>query len=296
MNIITQVLLPLILAFIMLSMGLTLVIDDFKRVLKFPKAFTIGFILQMIVLPGLGFILAFAWFKHFGLRPEFAVGLVVIAACPGGVTSNLMTHLGKGDSALSISLTAIISIITVFSLPFLVDLGLNTFMADFESTKLDVTKAIFGVFFITTVPVILGMSIKAFKSDFADKIEPTCRKISSIFFVIIVIAAIAKDWRTLVENFSTIGPSTLTLNLMMMCIAFGVAIVFGLTKAQGRAITFECGLQNGTLAILVTATFLNDLDMMLPGAIYSILMFITGGTYLLAIMRKNKVTALLDAN
>ncbi len=285
MNIITQVLLPLILAFIMFSMGLSLVPEDFKRVLKFPKAFSIGLILQMIMLPLLGFVIAHTWVENLELAPAFAVGLIVIAACPGGVTSNLMTHLGKGDTALSISLTAVISILSVFTLPIIVNLGIESFMSHLGTQELNVGKAIIGVFVITTVPVLLGMIFKYFKSNLADSLEPNFRKASAIFFIIIILAAIVKDWGLLVDNFSSIGPATLVLNLITMGVAFGASRLLDLSLSQSRAITFECGLQNGTLAIFVTATLLNNQEMMLPGGIYSILMFITGGVYLLGIIK-----------
>lgn len=289
MNIVTQILLPLILAFIMFSMGLSLTVADFKRVLKFPKAFALGFILQVVSLPILGFLIAWIWSTYFGLNPLYAAGIIIIAACPGGVTSNLMTHLGRGDTALSISLTAVISVLTVLTLPFIVNLGLSTFNGATSDIQLNVFKTVFGVFIITTVPVLIGMFFKAKKSDWADNFEPIARKFATVFFVIIILAAIAKDWKTLTETFGTIGPATLTLNLVAMIISYSFAKLFSLSGSQARAITFECGLQNGTLAIFVSLTLIGSREMMLPGAIYSILMFITGGFYLMKLIRSNKV-------
>lgn len=286
MNIVTQILLPLILAFIMFSMGLSLVVDDFKRVAKFPKAFTIGFILQVFSLPLLGFAIAYIWTTYFGLNPLYATGIVIIAACPGGVTSNLMTHLGRGDTALSISLTAIISVITVATLPFIVNLGLSTFNGATSDVQLNVVTTVLGVFVITTVPVLIGMFVKSKWSDWADRFEPIARQVATVFFVLIILAAILKDWKTLVDTFGIIGPATLTLNLVTLGMAFGISKLLSLTDSQARAITFECGLQNGTLAIFVSLTLLGSKEMVLPGAIYSILMFITGGFYLMYLMRK----------
>jgi BASS family bile acid:Na+ symporter len=288
MNIITQVLLPLILAFIMFSMGLSLVPNDFKRITKFPRAFAIGFFLQVVSLPLLGFLIAWIWSTYFNLSPSYAVGLVIIAACPGGVTSNLMVHLGKGDTALSISLTAVISAITLFTLPFIVNLALETFNGLTNPVQLDIGKTVTGIFLITTVPVAIGMLVHYKFKVFSDLWEPRFRKMAAIFFIIIVLAAVAKDWSLLVSSFATIVPSTLVLNLTTMFIAILTAKMFSLSEPQKRAITFECGLQNGTLAIFVALTLLGNKDFMLPGAIYSLLMFISGGIYLLSLIGKGR--------
>lgn len=287
MNIITQVLLPLILAFIMFSMGLSLVVNDFKRVAKFPKAFMIGLLLQVVSLPLLGFLVANIWVNQFGLAPAYGVGLIIIAACPGGVTSNLMTHLGRGDTALSITLTAFISILTVITLPLIVNLGLSTFLGEASNVKLDVLKTVVGIFFITSVPVALGMLIKAKKEMAADRMEPICRKLATLLFIIIILAAVAKDWNLLVESFSKIGPSALTLNILTMILAYGFSRLLTLSKPQARAITFECGLQNGTLAIFIAVTLLKSEEMMLPGVVYGLLMFVTGGAYLFKLLHRD---------
>lgn len=286
MDIVTQVILPLILAFIMLSMGLSLVIDDFKRVAKFPKAFLIGAFLQLVSLPALAFLIAKTWVATGNVDPNFAVGLIIIAACPGGVTSNLMTHLAKGDTALSISLTAIISVLSVFTIPFIVNFGYDMFMNSTQGSPLPVAKTIFGIFCITTVPVLAGMFVKAKRPRLADAFEPTARKIATVFFIIIIIAAVVKKWGPLADSFASLGPVTLLLNVATMVIAFGFARMLSLSRSQSIAITFECGLQNGTLAIMIATTFLKNEMMMLPGGVYSLLMFATGGAYLLWLNRK----------
>lgn len=288
MNVLTQVFLPLILAFIMFSMGLSLLIDDFKRVAKFPKAFFLGLFLQVISLPILGFLVASLWSIQFGLEPVYAVGIIIIAACPGGVTSNLMTHLGKGDTALSISLTAVISFLTVLSLPLIVNLGLTHFLEAKSEVQLNVFKTVVGIFAITSIPVILGMVIKAKNNALAEKIEPKCRKVATFFFIAIILAAIIKDYPILLDSFSSIGPSVLTLNILAMVIASLVATLIKLPMAQSRAIIFECGLQNGTLAIFIAVTLLENERMMIPGVVYSLLMFFTGGIYLVKILREGK--------
>ncbi|MCR9203512.1 MAG: bile acid:sodium symporter family protein [Halobacteriovoraceae bacterium] len=289
MDIVTQVILPLILAFIMFSMGLSLVIDDFKRVAKFPKAFMIGAILQIVSLPVLAFLLTKFWVSTGNVDPAYAVGMIIIAACPGGVTSNLMTHLAKGDTALSISLTAIISILSVFTIPFIVNFGYVTFMGADQGSPLPVAKTIFGIFCVTTVPVAIGMLIKAKKSDFADKLEPIARKVATLFFVIIIIAAVAKKWSLVVAHGANLLPVTLALNVITMFIAWAISKLLKLETPQGIAITFECGLQNGTLAIMIALTFLNNEAMMLPGGVYSLLMFFTSGIFLLGHFKKKQM-------
>lgn len=286
---ITQVILPLVLAFIMFAMGLDLTPADFKRIGQFPKAFVLGFVLQFVSLPLLAFGLA-SLFIGFGLAPEYAVGLVIIACCPGGVTSNMMTHLAQGDSALSVSLTAVTSIVSVVTLPVLVNLGLTRFMGAESAVSLPIGKTIVGIFCITTVPVAIGMAIKHFKPDFAHKAEPTARKLAAFFFVVIVLAAIAKDWRLIVEHFASLGPMTLLLNILTMSVAFLCARLAKLEMSQITAITYECGFQNGTLAIFITLTLLDNEMMMLPGGIYSLLMFFTAAAYFLVI-RKRQLTS-----
>ena len=289
MNIVTQVILPLSLAFIMFSMGLSLVMDDFKRVAKFPKAFMIGTVLQLITLPIIAYVLTKAWVSTGNVDPAYAVGMIIIAACPGGVTSNLMTHLAKGDTALSISLTAIISVVSVITIPFIVNFGYAAFMGSDNGNALPIAKTIIGIFCITTVPVALGMLVNAKKPEFSVNFEPKARTVATALFVIIILAAVIKEWGPLQDSFSSIGPVTLALNLITMFMAYGVSRGLNLNRKQSIAITFECGLQNGTLAIMIAATLLKNELMMIPGGIYSLLMFMTGGLYLLYLMKKNKV-------
>ena len=219
MDIVTQVILPLALAFIMFSMGLSLVIEDFKRVATFPRAFLTGAFLQIVSLPLIAFLITKIWVSMGSVDPAYAVGMIIIAACPGGVTSNLMTHLGKGDTALSISLTAVISVLSVITIPFIVNFGYNQFMGSTSGSPLPVGKTVFGIFCITTVPVIIGMFFKAKTPNFADKFEPIARIIATVLFVLIIVAATAKKWDLLVSTFSSIGPVTLIFNIVVMGIS-----------------------------------------------------------------------------
>lgn len=283
---ILQVVLPLGLAFIMFSMGLGLTFNDFKRVASFPRAFFIGSFLQLISLPLIAFILAKFWVNNFALEASFAAGLMLIAACPGGVTSNLMTGMAKGDVALSISLTAIISIVAVFTIPFVVNFSLNHFGVAGAGTELPLLKTILGVFFITVVPAFIGLMVNTKKPHFSQSFEPRARMISSVIFVIIVIAAILKDWNLMLTGFGKVGGVTLTFNIITMLVAYFVSRLLRLSKPQARAITLECGLQNGTLAIFIALSLLQNEVMMLPAGIYSILMFFTGIGYILSVRKR----------
>jgi len=276
MGIITQVFLPLILAFIMFSMGLSLVWGDFKRIATQPKAFAVGALCQVVLLPLVAFILISFW----PLQPELAVGVMILAACPGGVVSNLLTHLAKGDSALSISLTAVISLVSMISIPFVVNFSLSHFAGADQAVALPVGKTILGIFMITTVPVLLGMWVNHHHPVLAQLFEPRARKIATLLFVLMVVGAVAKERNNMLDYFIQAGPITLVLNVFMMTLAFQMAKWFKLGRKEGIAISLECGLQNGTLAIMVAATFLQNTAMTIPGAIYSLIMFGTSGIFI----------------
>ena len=288
MNFFQLVLLPLVLTIIMFSMGLTLVWGDIARVAKYPKAFIVGSVLQTITLPILAFLIATLWASIADVPSEFLVGLMILAACPGGITSNLLTHLAKGDTALSISLTAILGMISFLTVPYVVNFSLQHFQGATEAVQLPVLKTSLSIFLMTTAPVILGMLIKHFKSSFADKIEPKARKFSVIAFVVIVFLAILKDWQLVVDYTATLGPATLALNLGTMALATIVCRMLSMEKRQEIAITIECGLQNATFAIFIAMTLLGNQMMMLPGGLYSILMFVSAGGYLMLLRRSDK--------
>ena len=249
MNIVTDLILPLALAFIMFSLGLGLTRDDFLRVAKQPKDFFVGLISQIILLPLIAFVLIKIW----PVSPELAIGVMIIAAAPGGVTSNLLTSFSKGDVALSISLTAIISLLCVITIPFIV---LKS--ADLLGNSIDQSISIFGMakdmFLIVTVPVILGMLLRSFASSLTQKIEAFTKKLSAILFVIVLLGAIAAERENISSYFAQAGLITLSLNVIMMIVAFYVAKFFATGLAQRKCITIECGLQNGTLAIFVATS------------------------------------------
>ncbi len=279
---ITQVFLPLSLAFIMFAMGLTLVVDDFRRVAVQPKAFAVGATSQLFVLPLVAFALVLAW----PMEPALAVGVMILAACPGGVTSNLLTHLARGDTALSISLTAVISLASVVTIPLIVNLALYKFMGA-DGVELPVARSVVGVFLITTIPVVLGMFVRARWTRWATRSESVFRTAATVLFVVVVLGAIASQRENLVAYAATLAPAMLALNLVMMAVGWYAARLFRLGDYQGKAISLECGLQNGTMAIFVAATLLGNETMMMPGAIYGVLMFATSGAWVTWMVRRS---------
>ncbi len=288
-SVLTELFLPFSLAVIMFGMGLSLRIEDFKRILIYPKAVGIGLLNQLILLP----VVAFGIAKALQLPPELAVGLMILAVCPGGATSNLITHLAKGDAALSITLTAFSSVITVFSIPFLVNFSIGYFIPGGEAQQLEVVGTVVSVLFITLIPVALGMITLAKAPALAQKWDQPFRKISTVFFVVIVLAAILKERENLVQYFIEAGPAALALNLSTLAISFAMAKWTGLPFRQGLTIAIESGIQNGTLGITIAATLLVNSVMSIPSAIYSLLMF---GTAALVILWGNKVASASKAS
>ena len=274
-NAITQIFLPLSLAFIMFSVGLELAVEDFKRVAIQPRGFIVGAFSQVILLP----VVAFALLSFWTIEPALAVGVMIIAACPGGVTSNLLTYLARGDTALSVSLTAIVSLMAVVTLPLIVSFSILYFMDAATAPALSINNTIISVFTITTIPMIIGMVVNRYAPAFARKFERIARIMASILFVVIIIGAIVTERANIVDYFKQAGPVTLSLNWIMMALALSITRVARLGDRQKTAITLECGLQNGTLAIFVAATLIGSKTMMVPGAIYSLLMFPTAIAY-----------------
>ena len=283
-SVLTELFLPFSLAVIMFGMGLSLRIEDFKRILIYPKAVGIGLLNQLIFLP----IIAFGIANLFELPADLAVGLMILAVCPGGATSNLITHLAKGDAALSITLTAFSSVITVFTIPFLVNYSIGYFIPGGEAQQLEVVGTVVSVLVITIIPVALGMLVFAKAPKLASKLDLPFRRISAIFFVIIVVAAVLKEKENLVRYFVEAGPAALTLNVATLALSFGTARLFKLPFRQGLTIAIESGIQNGTLGITIAATLLMNSVMTIPSAIYSLIMF---GTAALVIFFGNYVAS-----
>ena len=271
MNIVTDVILPLALAFIMFVLGLGLTGGDFLRVIKQPRDFFVGAFSQIILLPIIAFILVKVW----PVAPELAIGVMIIAAAPGGVTSNLLTSFAKGDVALSISLTAIISLLCVITIPFIVLTSVELLGGSNLTQDISLLSMSRDMFLIVTVPVILGMLLRKFSSGVALKLEPIAKKVSIALFVLVLLGAIAAERENVISYFAQAGLITLILNVVMMIVAYYVAQFLASGTKQKKCITIECGLQNGTLAIFVATSIFGGGMYVIPAATYSLIMFAT---------------------
>ena len=270
MGIVTDVVLPLALAFIMFALGLGLVADDFYRVVRQPKDFVIGALSQVVLLPIVAFLIVLVW----PLSPELAVGVMIIAAAPGGATSNVITSFARGDVALSVSLTAIISLVGVITIPLIVAFAHQHFVGG-ETGSVSILGTAISVFLIVTVPVLIGMAVRRFADAFALRFEPIAQRISVVLFALVLIGAILQERDNVVAYFAEAGLVTLVLNLVMMALAFWLAALFGSGPRQRTAISIECGLQNGTLAIAVATLLFGGGAYVVPAATYSLIMFVT---------------------
>ena len=271
MNIVTDVILPLALAFIMFVLGLGLTSADFLRVVKQPRDFFVGSLSQVILLPIIAFILVKIW----PIAPELAIGVMIIAAAPGGVTSNLLTSFAKGDVALSISLTAIISLICVFTIPFIVLTSVDLLGVSSVDPNISLVSMSRDMFLIVTVPVVLGMIVRKISYGITSKLEPLAKKISIVLFILVLLGAIVAERENVVSYFAQAGLITLVLNVVMMIVAYFIAQLLASGTKQKKCITIECGLQNGTLAIFVATSIFGGGMYVIPAATYSLIMFVT---------------------
>ena len=271
---ITTIFLPIALGIIMLGLGLSLTIADFQRVVKFPKVIFIGLFCQMIILP----VVCFSIAKGFGLAPELAVGLMLLAASPGGSTANLFSHLANGDVALNISLTAFNSILSILMLPLIVNFSIDYFMESGQVVPLQFKKII-EVFAIVLVPVGIGMIVNAKNPSISIKLEKPVKILSAIFLVLIIVSAIIKEKALIVVYFQQIGIPALLFNVLSLGIGYFIPRMLKIGKKQAIAIGMEIGIHNGTMAIFIATTVLNNSVMSIPPAIYSLIMFITAGIF-----------------
>ena len=277
MNIVTDVVLPIALAFIMFSLGLGLSINDFTRVFLKPKEFFIGFFSQLIVLPLVALILVYLW----PLSPEIAIGVMILAAAPGGATSNILTSFAKGDVALSISLTAIISILSVITIPLILGISLSILGTNLSNEGISLLDIELRMFLIVTIPVIIGMLLSKILNSF----ENVAKKISTVLFFLVLLGAILAERENVISYFAQSGLVTLLLNVLMMFIAFFISKTLIENVSQQRAITLECGLQNGTLAIVVANVFFDGGAYLIPAATYSLIMYATALPYIYYLRR-----------
>lgn len=271
-NVFTAVLLPLALAVVMLGMGLSLVPEDFRRVTRDPKAVAVGTACQIVGLPLIGALIT----AVVPMQPEIAVGLMILAICPGGPSSNLITYLARGDVALSVTLTAISSVITVFTIPILANLALQHFLGTSAAIALPIGATILQIFLITLLPIALGMAIRWQVPETAKRLEKQMSRLAAGLLALIIVLLLAKEGNKLPGFLAQVGVGALLLNVLAALGGFVAGKVFRLPLAQQICIAIEVGIQNGTLAIAITAGLLNNADMAIPAAIYSLLMYVTG--------------------
>ena len=281
MEIVTKIA-PLCLAIIMFSLGLGLTINDFLRVIKYPKNFLVGFICQVILLP----IIAFILINLITLTPEIALGVMIIAAAPGGVTSNVLTKFANGDVALSVSLTAIVSLISIATVPFIVFHSAN--FLEIEILKeIAMSSIATKMFFVVTVPVLIGMIIRKLKQDLVMAYESLFQKISIILFLIVFAAIWVEEWGEIMSYIKTAGLISIILNMTMIIIGFYVAKFLVSGIAQRKSISLECGLQNGTLAVYVATQLFDQKVYLVPTAAYVLIMFVTSIFFVLLVRKIN---------
>ncbi len=283
MEIVTKIA-PIILALIMLGLGLGLKIEDFIRILKTPKDFFVGFFSQLIILPLVAYLLIII----LKVTPEIAIGVMIIAAAPGGVTSNILTKFANGDVALSISLTAVISLISIITVPLIIFTSADLFEITNISQNVSMTGIALKMFLVVTVPVILGMIIRKFAENFVNSKIQIFEKLNILLFVIFFIAAFYEERESFIDFLMQAGFITFILNITMMIMAYYLGKTFASGIKQQKCIALECGLQNGTLAIFVsTQIFGTDIVYITPTAAYALIMYITG--FIFVFLLKNKV-------
>jgi len=282
---IIDIFLPLSLMFIMFTLGIGLTIQNFRNIIEQPKAIIIGLVNQMILLPLITFIIIL----FINLPSEMAVGMMILSCCPGGVTSNMLTKIARGDTALSISYTAIVSIITVFTLPLIVGLSMQYFMGS-NAPNISILSLGLTMFFITTIPVSIGLFINTKYHDLSISVSPIANKISSILFIIIIVGALASEWHTFVNNLNLLGPAIILLIFLMLFIGYTSGKLFSLNKKKSITIAIESGIQNATVGITIGNLILNQESglsiLSLPSGVYGILMYLVCLPFVFFILKK----------
>lgn len=285
MGVLLDVFLPLSLAIIMLSLGLGLTLGDFKRVLIRPRAFSIGVLGQVFLLP----MVALALIWVFGITGELAVGMFILSLCPGGVTSNILSKLANGDVALSVSLTGIISLLSIATVPVLLAFAVKYFLGT-SAPEINILGTALQMFAIVAVPVGTGVAIRHFATGFAERIEPVFSRIATVLFIIIVVGALAANWDIFIENLATLGPALIALNLVLLIIGGGVARLSGLDQKSVKTVAIETGIQNATLGILVGSLIVGSeaglTAYSLPSGVYGITMYLVTIPFVLWVARR----------
>jgi BASS family bile acid:Na+ symporter len=280
-DIVSSVLLPLILGFIMFSLGLGLTPADFKRILAQPRALLVGVVCHFVLLP----LACLLMLKALGMGGVFAVGFMILAACPTGSTSNLLTYLARGDVALALSFTAIASVLTIFTLPVLVTWSLDHFLGATRAVNVPVGLMMGQVALVLGLPVTLGMLARHRWPQRMLAFEPRATRIATVLFVVIVVLAVIKNWALLRANFATLAPFAVMLNITMLCVGFGVAWAARLSRSQSITLGIETAVQNAALALMIASSVLQEDAMAIPGALYGVLMYAGGLVFALTMRR-----------
>lgn len=280
-NTIVSVALPLAIALIMLGLGLSLKVEDFTRIIKFPKPVFVGLAAQMLLLP----FVAFALCKVFALPPELAIGLMILAASPGGATANIFSHLSHGDVALNLTLTAVNSVLAAVSLPLIVGLSIGYFAGENKEIGLQFSKVI-EVFFIVLIPVLIGMFIHAKAPNFSKKADRPFRAFSLLVLIAIIVGAVSKEWNALSSYFGQLGGVVIAFNLLSLGVGYMLPVWMKLPQKQAVAIAMEIGIHNSTLAIYIAVSVLGQFSFAMPAALYSLIMFFTAGAFAFTVKRK----------
>lgn len=278
---VTSVLLPGILACIMFSLGLGLTVDDFSRIVRQPRALLIGILCHFVLLP----LACFGLIKLFGLSGTFAIGFMILAACPTGTTSNLLTYMARGDVALAVSFTAVASVATIFTLPPIVIWSLQHFGGSAAPVAVPVKIMMGQVFLMLGLPVGLGLLVRHKWPAQTLRWEPRATRVAAVLFILIVIAAVGKNWTLLRDNFGSLAGFAVTLNLSMLALGFLMAWLARLSRAQSVTLGIETAVQNATLAIVIASSVLHDDALAIPGALYGVLMYAGGLAFAFGIRR-----------
>ena len=282
-DLLIKVILPASLFVIMLGMGLALKPLDFKMVMVRPKAVALGVFAQMVILPLMAYLIVTA----FGLSGAVAVGVMILALCPGGTTSNLYTYLAKGDIALSVTLTSVVSLLAPFTVPVMIVLFMGLLMGDGQQVELPVIKTIIQLIVITILPISIGMFIHHKKPEFSAKAEQPVKIFSVLFLLFIVILIVVQNIDQMGAYFAQAGLAALVLNIACLSVGYGIAKLAKLNEAQSKAIAIEVGFQNGTLAIVIALSLLQNTEMSIAATCYSLIMFVTGAVFAWLLNRKN---------
>jgi len=286
---------PICIFFIMMGMGMSLTLNDFKRVLKYPKAVSIGLINQLLILPIIGFVLA----SIMSLEPEYAIGVMLLVMCPGGTTSNMFTHIAKGDVALSVTMTAIASILTVFSIPIVLNLSLTHFMGEGNEFSLPIIKTMVNLMSLTILPISIGMLVNRFLPTLAKSAQAYVSRFGIIFLTLLIIFLTYVQKDMFVSALISVGPVSLLLNVSTMMLGYFSAKWFKLNMAQKTSITLEVGLQNSTLSLFMALSLLANYKMSFVPAIYTLIMFFTAGLFIQILRtrsRNNSIEATSNLN